>query len=73
MGALGATLSAVKSALSGKGSRGPPSRERETWILVSLVVRFMRAVRRGGGGLDIIIVGGKSVCAGFIFFFSRVE
>ena len=49
VGALGATLSAEKSALSGRGSRGPPSRERETWILVSLVVRFMRAVRRGGG------------------------
>lgn len=46
MGALGATLSAEKSALSGRGSRGPPSRDRETWILVSLVLRFMRAVRR---------------------------
>ena len=48
MGALGATLSAENSALSGRGSMGPPSRDRETWILVSLVFRFMRAVRREG-------------------------
>lgn len=47
MGALGATLSGEKSALSGRGSRGPPSRDRETWILVSLVLRFIKAVRRG--------------------------
>ena len=30
---------------SGRSSRGPPSRERETWILVSLVSRAMKAVR----------------------------
>ena len=54
MGALGATLSAEKSALSGRGSRGPPSRDRETWILVSLVLRFIRAVRRKGC-LDITV------------------
>ena len=53
MGALGATLEAAKRASSGRGSRGPPSRERETWILVSLVLRFMRAVRRGDG-VDIM-------------------
>ena len=54
MGALGATLSAEKSALSGRGSRGPPSRDSETWILVSLVLRFTRAVRRRGS-LDITV------------------
>ena len=54
MGALGATLSAEKFASSRRGSRGPPSRERETWILVSLVLRFMRAVRREG---DMDIAG----------------
>lgn len=42
--------------MAGRRSRGPPSRERESWILVSLVLRVMEAVRRGKGVL--IIVGG---------------
>lgn len=31
----------------GSGSRAPPSRESETWTLVSFVSRFIRAVRAG--------------------------
>jgi len=31
-----------------KGRRAPPSMERETWILVSLVIRERECVRRGG-------------------------
>lgn len=37
-----------KCGEEGSGSRGPPSRLRETWILVSLVSRFRRAVRAAG-------------------------
>ena len=33
----------------GRRWRGPPSRERETWILVSLVFLLMKAVRGGRG------------------------
>ena len=35
-----------KSSEDSKARRGPPSRERETWILVSLVVRERVWVRR---------------------------
>ena len=74
MGALGATLSAEKSALSGRGSMGPPSRDRETWILVSLVLRFMRAVRREGRldmtvnivVQDLIVLSGARIQAWFL-------
>lgn len=38
---------AGKWSLSSKGRRTPPSRERETWILVSLVMREIETVRRG--------------------------
>ena len=31
----------------GSRSSAPPSRERETWILVSFVLRSMKAVRAG--------------------------
>ena len=31
----------------GRRSSAPPSRERETWILVSLVLRSTKAVRTG--------------------------
>ena len=31
-----------------KRSRGPPSRERDNWIFVSLVLRVIEAVRREG-------------------------
>ena len=36
----------AESVFSGRRSNGPPSREREIWILVSLVHRLMDAVRR---------------------------
>ena len=39
-----------KCSLAGKAGRGPPSREREIWILVSFVMRFMLAVRWLGEG-----------------------
>lgn len=38
-------LEAGKCGEEGRGSRTPPSRESETWILVSFVSRLMRAVR----------------------------
>lgn len=46
-----------KWAEFGKEGRGPPSRERETWTLVSLVSREMVASRRGKGSEEPIIVG----------------
>lgn len=44
---------AGKWSLASKGSRAPPSRESETWILVSLVMREMDAVRRD----SVVMVG----------------
>lgn len=40
-------LGSGKCGEEGRGSRVPPSMERETWTLVSFVSRFMRAVRAG--------------------------
>jgi len=40
-----------------KGRRAPPSRERETWILVSLVIRERECVRRCGRVVGIKIGG----------------
>lgn len=55
---------------SGRKGRGPPSKEREIWILVSFVLRFIWAVRgewrevamavkirRGGKSLRGLCVG----------------
>ena len=42
------------SGLGPRKSSGPPSRERESWILVSFVLRVIRAFRLGGGEEDIV-------------------
>ena len=39
-----------KCSESGRRSSGPPSRERDNWILVSLVFRAMKAVRGASEG-----------------------
>jgi len=57
---LGATAEGVKRWEEGRWARGPPSRERETWILVSEVVRIIRAVRGAGGVSAILGEGGVS-------------
>ena len=36
----------AESVFSGKRSSGPPSRQSEIWIFVSLVARLMSALRR---------------------------
>ena len=46
---FGADGGSGKCGEEGRGSRAPPSRESETWTLVSFVSRFMRAVRAGLG------------------------
>lgn len=45
--AASGSAGAGKWAHSSYGRRTPPSRERETWILVSLVMREMETARRG--------------------------
>ncbi len=51
-----------KCGESWKGRRGPPSRERETWILVSLVMRERVCVRWGRGvkerSIEPMVLGG---------------
>ena len=49
MGVLGAGIFCDSNAsLLGRNSSGPPSKERDTCIFVSFVIRLIRAVRRGG-------------------------
>ena len=44
-----------KCGEEGRAESSPPSRERETWIFVSLVSRSMRAVRAEGGCEEPIV------------------
>lgn len=42
----------------------PPSSEREIWILVSLVIRVMDAVRGGRGGIFDVVSFVLFCCVG---------
>lgn len=50
----------------GKALSSPPSRERETWILVSLVSREMTASRRAKGPEEPMLSVHKTLAAGLV-------
>ena len=51
---------------SGRRSSGPPSRESEIWILVSLVERLMDAVRRE---TVMVETGGLRGLGGVLYYY----
>jgi len=58
---VGVDIAEGKCWESGSRSRGQPSRESESWIFVSLVLRSMKAVRGGWGAIVVVELRGERI------------